>query len=100
MSQLFFVRVAFARVLVFAVLVFAVVAFAVLAFAVLAFLVLAFLVLGFDARELVLDAEFEREAAGALCVIAARNLSKSLSACLLVFDASRRSAVSAVVTSL
>ena len=64
---------------------------------VLAFAVLA---LGFDARELVLDREFERDAAGAFCVIAVRSLSKSLSACLLVFAASRRSAASAAVTSL
>ena len=43
--------------------------------------------------------EFDLAAAG-LCVTAARSLSKSLSACLLVFDASRRSATSAAVTSL
>ncbi len=34
------------------------------------------------------------------CVTAARTLSKSLSACLLVFAASRRSALSAALTSL
>lgn len=43
----------------------------------------------------------EDEAARALdCVIAARSLSKSFSACLLVFTASRRSARIAAVTSL
>ncbi|HUA05642.1 MAG TPA: hypothetical protein VMB27_17170 [Solirubrobacteraceae bacterium] len=44
--------------------------------------------------------EFVRDAVDAFCVIAARSLSKSFSACLLVFDASRRSDVSAAVTSL
>ena len=82
---------------------FAVERFAVERFAVevlLAFAVLAFAVLDFDARELVFDPAFDRVDVAGLCVIAARSLSKSLSACLLVFDASRRSAVSAEVTSL
>ena len=55
--------------------------------------VLAFAVLAFDL-------ELDRVAVEAFCVIAVRTLSKSASACLLVFAASRRSAVSAVVTSL
>ncbi len=59
---------------------------------------LAFAVLAF--AELVFDREFDFAAAGLLCVNATRTLSKSLSACLLVFAASRRSAVSADVTSL
>ncbi len=42
----------------------------------------------------------EREADVPDCVSAARSLSKSLSACLLVLAASRRSARSAAVTSL
>lgn len=42
----------------------------------------------------------EREADVPVCVTAARSLSKSLSACLLVLEASRRSARSAAVTSL
>ncbi|MGH2881619.1 MAG: hypothetical protein ACRDPA_02775 [Solirubrobacteraceae bacterium] len=60
----------------------------VLAFAVLAFAVLAF------------DREFDFTAAGTFCVSAVRTLSKSLSACLLVFAASRRSDAIADVTSL
>ena len=42
----------------------------------------------------------EREAEALACVSASRSLSKSFSACLLVFAASRRSARNAVVTSL
>ncbi len=56
--------------------------------------------LAFDALELAFDREFVRDAAVAFCVSAARSLSKSLSACLFVFAASRRSAVIAAVTSL
>jgi hypothetical protein len=65
----------------------------VLVFAVLAFAVVAFAVLA-------LDREFDLAAAGTFCVNAVRTLSKSLSACLLVFAASRRSDASADVTSL
>ena len=54
----------------------------------------------FDALELAFDRELVREAVDAFCVIAVRSLSKSLSACLFVFAASRRSAVNAAVTSL
>ncbi len=49
---------------------------------------------------LAVDPAFDLAAAGAFRVTAVRSLSKSLSACLLVFAASRRSAVIAAVTSL
>ena len=55
--------------------------------------VLAFAVLAFDL-------ELDRVAVEAFCVIAVPTLPKSASACLLVFAASRRSAVNAAVTSL
>ena len=57
------------------------------------FAVLDFAVLDFDR-------EFDFAAAGTFCVNAARTLSKSLSACLFVFVASRRSDASADVISL
>lgn len=55
-----------------------------------------------DARAVVelLVLRLEREADGVACVSAARSLSKSLSACLLVLAASLRSARRAAVTSL
>jgi len=61
--------------------------------------------LDFDAPPLVFavlafDPEFDFAAAGTFFVSATRTLSKSLSACLLVFAASRRRAVKAEVTSL
>ena len=70
----------------------------VLALLVLALLVLALLAPALAVREAAL--RVERDADALPGVRAERSLSKSLSACLLVFDASRRSAVSAVVTSL
>ena len=51
----------------------------------------------FAAPALVFAREFDFAAAGAFRVTEVRSLSKSLSACLLVFAASRRSAASAEV---
>ena len=65
----------------------------VLAFLVLVFAVLVLAVLAFDR-------EFDFAAAGTFCANAARTLSKSLSACLFVFAASRRSDASADLISL
>jgi hypothetical protein len=78
---------------------FAVVRFAVARLAVARFAVDPELVF-FDALELAFDREFVRDAADAFRVSAVRSLSKSLSACLFVFAASRRSAVNVAVTSL
>jgi hypothetical protein len=65
---------------------------------VLDFAALDFAVLDFAALDF--DREFDFAAAGTFCVNAARTLSKSLSACLFVFVASRRSDASADVISL